>query len=306
MNQEVLEALKEVLTESAVNTASMLPFLFLIFLLVEALSHSSKIRWVTRLTRHVYLGPLAAAVLGLLPQCGFSVLATAMYLEHLIPVGSLIAAYVATSDEAIPVLASDLGTVKWIVPLLATKLVFGACAGIAINLGLSAARRTNPSVRESEDQSPSREDDETYGETEECPDQCIGHEASPLRITSHALSRTTRIAAMVFVIATILNLAGHFMEGKFLSLLKASGPLQVLAVSIVGLIPTCATSVALAEGFATGLLSFPSLLSGLISNSGMGLALLIKESRDKRDVLSVILLLVVTAFLGGLLASLLF
>ena len=119
--------LKEVLSESLVHTATMLPVLFLAFIIVEFASHRTGAGWLRRGMAHPYLGPVAAAGLGLLPQCGFSVATTSLFLEGMIPTGSLLASYIATSDEAVPILLSNPATLPWVLPLLATKLVWEPC-----------------------------------------------------------------------------------------------------------------------------------------------------------------------------------
>jgi len=318
LSEYVLEHLREVLHESVIHSVTMLPVLFLIFLVVEVLSHAASQPFIVRVARHPVLGAAAAAALGLLPQCGFSVAATTMYLEGLIPMGSLIAAYVSTSDEAVPILISNPKVAGWVLPLLGTKLVWGCVSGIAINLGLLARRsralkdRSLPEggQRGRESQGHVSRAMDSFESTPHhprlgCSSTCVGQRASLISVLSHALSRTTRIAAMVFVLSCLLNFAGYLMKGRIAAALATPGPLQILAASIVGLIPSCAASVALAESFSSGILSFSATLSGLTSNSGIGLLVLMKESRDKRNAVSVVVLLIVAAFLAGILTSML-
>lgn len=296
MEHEVAEIVKEILQEGLVHTATMIPVLFLVFLAMEFISHQAKGSWIARVTRNPILGPIGAALIGLLPQCGFSIATTTLYLEGLIPTGSLIAAYIATSDEAIPILLGDTSTVKWIVPLLASKLAWGSIVGIAINLALgrrSSLQQDTPSV--------SSKPTHHHNNKNSCFAQSVGVK----EFLPHALTRTVRISAMVFVLSSAFNLAGHLMEGTVSSLLIDGGLLQPLAASLVGLIPSCASSVVLAESFRAGFISFPALFGGLCANAGIGLLVLVKEERNKMQVVSVIVLLLVAALVGGTLATLL-
>ncbi|HHY17242.1 MAG TPA: hypothetical protein GX524_04135, partial [Firmicutes bacterium] len=129
MKEHVLEHLLEVLNESLAHTGVMFPLLFLVFLLVETVSNSSASCRITSAFSQPFIGPVAASALGLIPQCGFSVVATTLFLEGMIPMGSLLATFISTSDEAIPVMLSDRASLPWVLPLLATKLVWGTVAG---------------------------------------------------------------------------------------------------------------------------------------------------------------------------------
>lgn len=322
MDGQVISEVSDLLWESLTHTAMTVPLLFLVFLLVEALAHRTQSAWITRITGHTVTGPVAAACLGLLPQCGFSVAATTLYLENLIPAGSLIAAYIATSDEAIPILLSSRETVTWVMPLLATKLVWGTVAGIAINAATRRHGQYSPAKRGKESSpagAPIQAASQKASTQHLLPDPhhrscetrgfsghlCVGEHAGPGTFFVHALSRTARIAAMVFVMSSALNLAGHLLEPRMTSALSLPGFWQNLAASLIGLIPTCATSVALAEGFRTGIVSFPALVSGLTSNAGVGLLVLATESRDMTKTLTIAGLLVTAALIAGALAVIL-
>jgi hypothetical protein len=297
MFETIPDIIKEVLSESLVHTARMLPILVTAFVVVETVSHRAEAAWLRRGMAHPWIGPVAAAALGLLPQCGFSVATTSLYVEGFIPTGSLLASYIATSDEAIPILMANPSTLAWVLPLLGTKLVWGAVAGIAVNYGArKAGRPKRPgSTPELPGGSPAGGPH---------PHTCVGTRGTIREIVPHALSRALRIAAMVFVLSSLFNVAGHLFSDR-LSEAAASGEgiIQPLAASFLGLIPSCATSVVLAEGFGSGLVSFPALVSGLTANSGMGILVLIKESRNRARTVGVVVLLIVSAFISGTLAS---
>ncbi|HHY44453.1 MAG TPA: arsenic efflux protein [Firmicutes bacterium] len=294
------DLLREVLSESFIHTVRMLPILIVAFGVVETVSHRAEANRLKRSMAHPLLGPIAAAALGLLPQCGFSVATTSLYIEGLIPTGSLLASYIATSDEAIPILMANPDTFSWVIPLLGTKLVWGAIAGIAVNYGMRKAAVSHGAHARSGTAYRSRDDapHRTHTHT------CVGTKGTVKEIIPHAISRALRIAAMVFVLSSLFDTAGHlFSERLAEAAASGRGIVRPLSASFLGLIPSCATSVVLAEGFGSGLVSFPALVSGLTANAGVGLLVLIKESRSRSQTLGVVVLLVLSALISGSLAS---
>ena len=288
----------EVLAEGLRHALAMAPVLLGVFVLVEIVSHGSRAGSISSALRHVVVGPVAAAGLGLLPQCGFSVATTMLYVEGLVPTGSLLASYIATSDEAVPILLANPSTLPWVLPLLLAKFVWATLVGIGVN-GISRALRGVKAGRRSPATGVAQpEPHRAHKGT------CVGEKARVRDYLPHALYRTARTTAMVFVLSTILNLAGHLAESRMPGALSTSSAWQPLAASLVGLFPSCATSVALTEGFRAGFVSFPALLSGLTANSGMGLLVLVKESRDKGRTGLVVTLLIASAYGAGLLAQL--
>lgn len=297
MDSHLVMEIKEALAESLGHTALMLPVLLVAFILMEMVNHSDKAAALARAARHAVLGPVVAAALGLLPQCGFSVVATTLFLDGLIPTGSLLAAYIATSDEALPILLGSADTLPWVVPLLATKLAWGAVAGIAVNLALG--KRVRPKGKKGASG--------RAGDSHEARGCCVG-DSGPAGFkdyVSHAALRTARVGALVFVLSAILHFAGHMLSSSLDIASNQGGLVQPVLAAVLGLIPSCATSVAMAEAFRSGLMSFPAVLSGLTSNAGVGLLVLIKENRQPGQSLSIVALLVASAAVIGLLASLL-
>jgi len=296
---------KEALIESLTHAVAMAPALLLVFVLMEVVSHGARPSFIAKALRHSVAGPLAAAGLGLLPQCGFSVAATMLYVEKMIPAGSLLASYIATSDEAVPILVANPATLPWVLPLMTAKFVWGIAVGSGVNAagqilrGVRAGKRSRIGFGD-RDRPSTEERSHAHSHS---GGSCVGEKAHLKDYLPHALYRTARTVAMVFVLSSLLHLAGEFAHDRLPGALSTTAAWQPLAASLVGLIPSCATSVALAEGFSAGLVSFPALLSGLTANSGMGLLVLVKESRDKTRSTLVVGLLVASAYVAGLLAQ---
>lgn len=300
--------IREVLLESLSHTAAMLPVLFGVFLLMELVSHGVRTGWISRVARHPVAGPVAASALGLLPQCGFSVAITLLWAQGLAPTGFLVASYIATSDEAIPVLLSSPSTVSWVLPLMAAKLGWGMAVGVIVNLVLDRGGAHTGAEQASSLLEAGRESSAgtvTSDAHRARPYSGVGERSGWKGYVVHAMADTGRTAATVFALSSALGFAGRLAGPSVTGLLPGPGFWQPLAASVVGLIPTCAISVGLAEGFRSGLISFPALLSGLTANAGMGLLVLAKESRDPRRTASVISILLASAFIAGCLANLL-
>jgi hypothetical protein len=299
---------KEALVESLTHAVAMAPALLLVFILMEVISHGARHAHLASALRHNVAGPVAAAGLGLLPQCGFSVAATMLYVERMIPAGSVLASYIATSDEAVPILVANPATLPWVLPLIAAKFVWGIAVGSGVNVASQILRKARAGKRSRAPESPGSRRETSPGDrhahSHSGGGSCVGEKAYLRDYLPHALYRTARTVAMVFVLSSLLHLAGEFAHDRLPGALAASAAWQPLAASLVGLIPSCATSVALAEGFSAGVVSFPALLAGLTANSGMGLLVLFKESRDRRRSTVVTALLVASAYLAGALAQL--
>ncbi len=278
---------RHILTDSLKHSLIMIPLLFVTFVLVETVYSKTSRSWAQSWMAHPILGSLVAAVFGLVPQCGFSVAATTLHLEGVIPVGTLIASYIATSDEAIPIMAANASTHEFIVPLLATKLVWGALVGAAINLALRKKAKTAK-----------------YPSCINRPSAFEDTASDWKHVAKHGLAKAFRISAMVFVFSSFLNFGGHFLADAMGPIL-GRGTAPLLLASFFGLIPACATSVALTEGFRLGHVSFPALVSGLTANAGLGLLVLIKETKRPSRAISIVVTLLVSAFIAGVLSSLL-
>lgn len=332
---DILSHALETLIESATHTASMLPVLFAAYLFVELVAHGRRLESLRRLSNHPIAGAIAASALGLLPQCGFASAATVMYLDGLIPRGTLIASYIATSDEALPILLSRKESIRWVVPLLLTKFVWGAVAGVALNLAGQASKRVHrlttanldgavghvqarqpvgmeTEVKDRRSSVPAILDGQDNHalagpgtKSSVIPSTCQKPAHSWKDVFVHALARTVRVGLMILAFSLVLHIVGHLGQEKLTHVLVGTGWWQNLIAALVGLFPSCATSVAIADSFQRGMLSFSATVAGLSSNAGVALAVLFKESKNKADPVGIAILLVVAGFLAGMLVSVL-
>ena len=259
-----------------IDTAKLIPFLFLTYLLMELLEHKAggaPERWLRTSGK---IGPLVGGALGVLPQCGFSAAATGFYTGRMITTGTLIAVYLSTSDEMLPVLLSNGAPLPTVLKLLATKLVIGVAAGFAIDGITRLALRTT-----GKEQEPQIEE---LCERENC--------ACGDRFVLSALKHTAYITVFLLVFTFALTLGIELVGEENIQSIVLNRPvLGSLLAGLVGLIPNCASSVALTSLFVDGVLSSGALLSGLMVNAGVGLAILFRNNRPVRDSLRVVAIL---------------
>lgn len=273
----LIEELPHILLHSLLDTLKIVPFLFLSYLLMEYLEHRADGRLESSLRRSGRVGPLVGASLGVLPQCGFSAAAVGLYTGRVVTTGTLIAVWLSTSDEMLPILISEGAPLPFILKVLGFKLLVGILAGFAIDLITALIRkRSHRSAPE-----PKIEE---FCEREHC--RCEEH------FLLSALRHTAKISLFILLITLAMNLVIHGVgEDKLAALVLDRPIIGNLLAATVGLIPNCASSVVLTELYLEGVIAIGSMLSGLLVNAGIGLALLFRNNRPVSDSLRVLLLL---------------
>ena len=274
--KHLIEHLPEILLHTLLDTLKLIPFLFLAYLLMEYLEHRSGNAAERQLRRSGRIGPLIGAALGILPQCGFSVAATGLYTGRVITTGTLIAVFLSTSDEMLPVLLSEGAPFPTVAQILGVKLAVGIAAGFLIDTVERIIHRKRSIVTEPQI--------EALCEREKC--RCGEHFAlSALRHTAHI---TLFILLFTFLIELVIHGVG---EEKLGALLNGTPVLSHVVAALVGLIPNCASSVALTEMYLGGILSAGAMLAGLLVNAGIGLAVLFRNNRPVRDSFRILAIL---------------
>lgn len=269
----------EVLTDTAMDSVEILPFLFIAFCILEIFSHRSGKIKADFLSRFKYAGPFLGAILGCVPQCGIPVLAVNLYSGAIITPGTLIAVLISTSDEAILVLLNDPAGQKIILPLLAVKLVFAALFGYLADLFLGSFFDQPKIVHMHDDH-----------------DFCHSH-----GILLSALKHTVELFTYLFLFSLALNFLLHTIGSALLAKLMLGGSVfQPLLAALIGLIPNCAAALLICELYLDGILSFASLTAGLCTSAGVGLLVLIKTNTDRKELLKIIAFLYTSAVITGI------
>ncbi len=251
----------------------MLPILFIVFLLIAIIENKAMSRVRTALS-HKGFGVIGASLFGLFPQCGFSVAASNLYAERLITAGSLAAVFIATSDEALPIIMADPSSAKWFLPLLLVKLVWAIAVGYFVDRIFHLTRLDQIEVEPADVDAPVTECD--------CCD--CGCEASKQRIIPRVLRRTLSIFMFIVMTGFLLNVAIElFGEERLSAILMNNTLLQPVIAAFIGLIPNCAASIVLSRLFVSGALSFGSLAAGLCAGAGLGLLVLFRVNRSHKQ-----------------------
>jgi len=293
MTQAIIEAVHD--------TLPMLPFLAAIFLVLEWLEH----RFGTSLDRRLRLdgpaGPVAAAALGCVPQCGFSAMASALYARRAVTLGTLLAAYVSTSDEAIPLILAHGSAAGALIPILGIKVAVAIAAGLAMDA--LARRRTETTAAAPPDAVAPGRDPVSSDQGEGHHDGCA-HPRRP--VWRCALERTALVFAFVFLVTLALQLllARAGTDG-LTRLMLGDSPLQPAVAALIGLIPNCASSVAITEAYLDGAIGLGAAIAGLSAAGGAGILVLVRENPSRADTLKVLALLLAVSVATGWIVQLL-
>lgn len=341
-----LALLVDVLNDSVGDTLELVPFLFITYLAMEALEHSAGGATERLIKRAGKAGPLVGGLLGALPQCGFSAMASTLYAGRLITVGTLVAVILSTSDELVPVFVANQAPMGMLVLILALKVLIGVSVGFAVDVVLRALHRTgdgHPHIQElcqrahcgcAEIEAEGVVEVASGGVAKVAANLPGSHGASQANIvslggttaqlsasTAHhahahdghrwfhivrsALVHTLQVTFFIFVITFAFGLGLQLVgEDAIGALFSANPVLATLLAGLVGLIPNCGASVAIAELFLDGTLGFGPMLAGLLVSGGVGLLVLYRTNNDLHQNLIITLIVYAVGVGFGLLAGL--
>ena len=291
----------DILFDSFLDTLKMFPFLFGAYLLVEWIAHRAEDAFKDRLLRLGKFGSVGGAVLGLVPQCGFSVAAANFYADRIITPGTLLAVFISTSDEAVPVLLAKQGTLPLILPLICVKFALAIVIGLTVDFGF---RRLWKPVWEAHTELHHHHGCRHPKEETEDERDCH-HEHCHGGVWRVAFVRSLQVSALVFAVTALLNLGLDALgEERTASFLMTGNRLQPFATALFGLIPSCAASVFLTQMYAEGTLSFGAVVAGLSTSAGTGILILCQAVRRRREAAAVLAALFAVSAAAGLLIDL--
>ena len=282
----------DVLLDSLIDTAKILPVLFIVYFLIEFLEYKNVFRFENSKLLKGKASPVMGALFGSVPQCGFSVVSAELYSERKISIGALVAVFIATSDEALPIMISNYKSIPALIVLILTKIVFSIIVGYITMLlyGKFFEKKIQPTTHK-----------ETSHEHGEHLHACCNHDLEDTKFDwKHPLIHCLKITLYIFVInvmfGTILMFVG---ENNLIAFLNSSKVFQPLFAILIGFIPNCVSSVVITELYLMGGLSFGSIVAGLSVNAGIGLIVLLKENKNKKENLFIILSLVLSSLIIG-------
>ena len=274
----------EILKDAVLDSVKLVPFLFVTYLIMEYLEHKTSDKHKEHIKKSGKWGPVIGALLGAFPQCGFSVSATNLYVGRVISLGTLIAVYLSTSDEMIPVfLAENIGA-DVILKVLGIKILIGMFVGIILDLIFQ---------KETQENEISHLCEHAHCHCEE-------------GVVKSSIKHTVNITIFIFIISLILNALIAWIGEETISNLILNKPILGPVISgLVGLIPNCAASVIIAELYIGQMISSGTMIAGLLVGAGVGLLVLAKENRNKKENVKIISILYLTGVIFGIVLELL-
>ena len=285
----------DALLDAVIDSLKILPFLFLTYLAMEYLESHTENRVHNLVKQAGWMGPFWGSILGAVPQCGFSAAASNLYAGRTISLGTLIAIFLATSDEMLPIMISEAAPVSTMLKILLIKAIIGIICGFLVDAfcHILASRKTGQA-----------EDGEGFLIERLCEKEHCHCESGSLVVS--ALKHTGNIIIFVFLITLVLNVAFLYIGQDTLSSIVASRPVAgLLLAALVGLIPNCGASVLLTQMYLHGVLPASHLIAGLLDGAGVGLLILFRVNPDwKENILITVILYVLALLFGFLLLAL--
>ena len=303
----------DVLLDATKDTLYLIPFLFITYLAMEWLEHKAGDRAEEAVRRAGAAGPVVGALVGVVPQCGFSAAASTLWAGRVITLGTLFAVYLSTSDEMLPIFLAESVSPLAIAKILGAKIIIGMVMGFVVDAGLRLSRRDKEKLRIHE--LCEREHCHCNGECHACEqnpelaydfehDDDHEHHHEHGSILRSAVKHTLQVTVFIFVITLVLNgviaAVGEDAIGAFLS---QNPVLSVLGSAVVGLIPNCAASVVIAQLYVEGSLGAGAMMAGLLVSAGVGLLVLFRANRRPGQNLAILGGLWVTGVAWGLLIT---
>ena len=278
----------DVILDTLIDSIKLLPFLFITYLLMEYIEHKMKHKSKETIQKSGKWGPFFGSLLGIFPQCGFSVSATNLYAGRVITLGTLIAVYLSTSDEMLPIFISEAVSPIIILKILAIKLVIGMIAGFIIDLVINVL--TKNKIKENIEQVCEEE-------------HCHCNENGILKSSIH---HTLNIFVYIIIISFIINIIVHFIGEEAIANLLLNKPIiGPLVSALIGLIPNCAASVIITNMYLQKVISFGSMMAGLLTGAGIGLAVLFKTNNEIKENIKIVVLLYSIGVIVGIVIDIL-
>ena len=278
-----------VIEHTLIDTIKLLPFLFLAYLVIELIEQKSGDKTTELIKKSGKFGPVLGSLLGIVPQCGFSAAASNLFAGKIITMGTLIAIFLSTSDEMLPILISEAVPVSTIVMILGIKVVIAITVGMIVDLIFK--RKGN---------------EETKKEIHKLCDEehCHCEEHGVIR---SSIVHTLQIFVYILLISLMLNLIIHFIGEETIAKLVLNVPvLGPVIASLIGLIPNCASSVILTQVYLENIISVGSMIAGLLVNSGIGILVLFRVNKSKKENFTILGILYLVGVISGIMLDLIF
>ena len=294
MNNLLLHAVEgesgilDIALDTLLDGVKLIPFLFIAFLIIELIEHKLSKKTEKAIAKAGKGGPIIGALLGGIPQCGFSVLATNLYITRIISLGTLISIYLSTSDEMIPVLLSSDAPINKVLAFVGIKVLVGMVVGFVIDLIL----------RETHNKEEKKNKKHAHEDFHVCEEEHCHCEESLLK---SSIIHTIKTLGFILLITFALNILFGYVisEEAVEGFMESHKLLAPMLASLIGLIPNCGASVMISSIYAEGVITFGTAMAGLLTNSGLALLVLFKQNKNMKENLGVVGLIYFLGILFG-------
>lgn len=328
MESEFLHIAEHVLEHSLSDTLYLIPFLFVTYLVMEWLEHRTGNKTQEAIKHAGAAGPIVGALLGVVPQCGFSAVSATLYAGRVITLGTLFAVFLSTSDEMLPIFLAEQVPMETILSIMGAKVIVGMIMGFVVDAVVRLARRDKQDLRIHElcaqdncgcigegCEACAENPELVYEHHDDCGDGCDhehhvhdhdhDHDHGWKGIFLSALKHTVQVMVFIFIITVVLDavieVVGEDVLGDFLA---ANPMFSVLASALVGLIPNCAASIVIADLYIEGVLGAGAMFAGLLVSAGVGLLVLVRANRHWRQNVAIIVALYCIGVFWGFMVNL--
>ena len=278
----------DILLDTIIDVLKLVPFLYITYLIMEYIENKTSEHAKQTIKKSGKWGPLIGGIVGIIPQCGFSASATNLYATRVISLGTLIAVYLSTSDEMLPIFLSEQVEFSIIMKILGIKLVIAIIAGFIIDLVIRLS---------------SKGKDEEEKIIDLCEhDKCHCHEEG---IFKSSLKHTLNILVYIFIVTLLINIIVEFVgQDNIANFIGNNTVLGPVVSSLVGLIPNCAASVIITNLYIQNVINVASLIAGLLTGAGVGLIILFRTNKNVKQNIGIMALIYGIGVFSGIVLQL--
>ena len=278
----------EILEHTIIDSIKLVPFLFITYIIMELIEHHAGEKTEKIIKKSGKFGPVIGALLGIVPQCGFSAIAANFYAARIITRGTLIAIFLSTSDEMLPILISEGTELGLILQILTIKVIIDMEIGIIIDI----FNKNNNNKNKTEEIHKICEHEHCHCEEE--------------GVVKSSIKHTAQIFVYIFIITLIINAIIHFIgEDNIANFIINIPVIGTLIAGLIGVIPNCASSIILTELYLEGIITLGPMIAGLLVNSGVGILILFKVNKNKKENLTILGILYIVGITAGIVLDLL-
>lgn len=280
-----MDEIIHVVQHSFEDIVTVVPLLFVVFLILEYIEHSFSKKTIKIVKNSQKTGPLWGAVLGAFPQCGFSVFVTNLFVSKVATMGTLIAVYLSTSDEMLPILLSSGVDWKICLFIVLVKILIGLCVGLTVDFFVKEKSFSQGQISELCNEA-----------------KCNCNHVSPFY---SAIVHTLKVVILLFLTTVVLNSVIEFVGQDVLkTAITSLGVFGIIISAVIGFIPNCASSIVITQLFLEQAIPFGTMLAGLLSGAGLGWIVLLKYNKNKIQTLWIVVIVFICAVLAGIIGNL--